>query len=667
MKKKTTRYQQVSILILAKNIFSRSGGGETVYRAIIKNNPNYNFYYLADDLKNENNPKNANPFQNNTRAFLRKKNEISGESKKIDEILNLLTPFSGMEFDIIDTPDFLPLGKDIRISLKLLNIKYKQITVALHGILSKYNQIGWEEKGESKKLSEKSSLMFKYEMAQIRTADFIYGISEPYLESFPHNNKFFIDPIRLLFNNSQSTKKLYLKPRAHYLNKREYLSIVYIGRLDRQKGPDIVLDIASKIGNAINYELFFFSTNDESKNQGIKNLAAISKNRCLKFNIYFGKKTKYIFNYLKNKKALILIPSRQDSLNIVSLEAINFGIPFLIRDECGATSYLWNLFGKNFSPFHSSSIEDFLKKILEIESNYYFYKKVIFKLNHLFYLKASFSHQINPYHSFCINHSNLIESGKKIYLKITELLNYSKFYFYRDYFSLLITLKMITLKFKKFIRNDCNRIRKNNFFSLSYYSDITIVIKFEELNDNFYKFLTRLIDIVNQSKYKISFIFLYSGPDDKINIPFLISRNIHFSILLLKRDKSPLKTFLYKLQANSTKYVSILELDSFPHYYSFDFLYEFLEKNDKIYWVEGKNIYSSVTSGGWLIEDQMLNKRHTQKIPFNMLRKEIFYQKEICNLNIFNFLSFRSRFLKKDSFLKLNKIFCQFYIYSEGL
>ena len=50
------------VLIISKNLYKRAGGGETVYRSIIRHLEDYDFYYPTDNIISEKPPINANPY-----------------------------------------------------------------------------------------------------------------------------------------------------------------------------------------------------------------------------------------------------------------------------------------------------------------------------------------------------------------------------------------------------------------------------------------------------------------------------------------------------------------------------------------------------------------------------------------------------------------------------
>ena len=109
--------------------------------------------------------------------------------------------------------------------------------------------------------------------------------------------------------------------------------ILFMGRLNKIKGPDLLLKAFCNIQNKINDVHLVFAGPDEGL---LSDLKAIVKEKKLTHKIHFwgyiGGEDKDLAYY---NAEFLTIPSRQEAMSIVVLEAGIQGTPVLITDQCG--------------------------------------------------------------------------------------------------------------------------------------------------------------------------------------------------------------------------------------------------------------------------------------------------------------------------------------------
>jgi hypothetical protein len=96
-----------------------------------------------------------------------------------------------------------------------------------------------------------------------------------------------------------------------------------------------------------------------------------------------------LFNFFNKSRALIILPVRFDTFNLVALEAIMNGCPMAISTNAGICDYLDEEYP--FVPYIKFKNTDFFHSIKQMEdvlSNYDFYKKTL--IDHVKVVRNSF-------------------------------------------------------------------------------------------------------------------------------------------------------------------------------------------------------------------------------------------------------------------------------------
>lgn len=152
-----------------------------------------------------------------------------------------------------------------------------------------------------------------------------------------------------------STKIDIIKPKSITLDKRK-INILYVGRLENIKGPDLLVEVAKKLDRKFKIRIIGDGTMKDQLNKSQENIEFLG---------YRGLSD--IVEYMKVSDFLI-IPSRNESLPLVILEAANYKLPVLASDV-GDCKYVLNKY-KVGEVFKKTDIGDMVSKI-----NKFNYKK----------------------------------------------------------------------------------------------------------------------------------------------------------------------------------------------------------------------------------------------------------------------------------------------------
>jgi len=113
----------------------------------------------------------------------------------------------------------------------------------------------------------------------------------------------------------------------------EKLIILYMGRLNRIKGPDLLLRAFCSLKDELPEYQLVFAGPDEGMMEELKKLVALSdmEDR-VRFIGHIGGVDK---SFAYHAAELLVVPSRQEAMSIVALESGVTGTPVLITDQCG--------------------------------------------------------------------------------------------------------------------------------------------------------------------------------------------------------------------------------------------------------------------------------------------------------------------------------------------
>ena len=346
-----------SVLIIEVDLFRSIGGGQTVYGALVRQRPDLDFYYLRR-TEQPDAPRPPN-------AYALPLRDVYAEP--VEPLADSLRPFFDVfrtcmdiarsaadahaagsapaRFDVVDTPDYRYDGLFIRYALQAHGIGVGSVALALHGVLSSAFVGAWPWSGDAGRLFADLHLR---ERLQYRAADLRYGLSDAYVEALERRAPFAVnrlDPVAVIRPTTPTLSPV--QDRAP--------DIAFIGRKERRKGPDILLDALwwAPLGGWRELRLI---GPDGENHQGAGSadpLAAVAAARGLSFRDEpaLGQGA---LQALCRDKTLLVAPSRYDQFNLVALEGLLDACPTVVSRTTGVARWIGDRL-----PALSSLVSDF--------------------------------------------------------------------------------------------------------------------------------------------------------------------------------------------------------------------------------------------------------------------------------------------------------------------
>jgi glycosyltransferase involved in cell wall biosynthesis len=126
-------------------------------------------------------------------------------------------------------------------------------------------------------------------------------------------------------------------PTSDFINSSPQLGdkpfILFMGRLNPIKGPDLLLEAFIQIaGQLPNYQLVFAGPDGGMQEE----LNSLTERHSLSGRVHFlGHVEGAVKSAIYRRATLLVVPSRQEAMSIVALEAGVCGTPVLLTDQCG--------------------------------------------------------------------------------------------------------------------------------------------------------------------------------------------------------------------------------------------------------------------------------------------------------------------------------------------
>ena len=144
------------VLIADFDLFAKVGGGQTFYRAIIEKNPEIDFYYLAtDERADARRPANAHPVpyrKHYDAAQWNRYCDVLPPRWSLGSMLlagNIAYSVRGLEFDVVDMPDYEQLGYSLRPALERHGVQVGKLALSMHGAISTTLSLNWGSDGDA--------------------------------------------------------------------------------------------------------------------------------------------------------------------------------------------------------------------------------------------------------------------------------------------------------------------------------------------------------------------------------------------------------------------------------------------------------------------------------------------------------------------------------------
>jgi len=362
----------MKVLIADFDLFAKVGGGQTFYRSIILKNPQIDFYYLAEQEKLETKrPANAHPVSFQEKYFLADINSFFDVNppkwvyRSFIRANNIAGAIAGMEFDVIDSPDYEQWGIFLHAALNYHQVKFGKIALSLHGKISTTLQLDWFNQG-----NENIPLVLE-EAKQYSTVDLRYGISKSYIDEWKEVSSFkchYYHPLHF-FDLP--------KPVAEISTNHDP-DLNFIGRTERRKGPDIFIDLVWWLAESHYNQANIIgphSFNDKGTVSSQSFLEEMLKNRNKGIQL-LPPKTQNELMALFATQSVTFVPSRYDTLNLIALESLFSGCPTVIGSGAGVCRLLEESFPEiPFVKIDLDNIYACLSDIDAILTNYSEYRR----------------------------------------------------------------------------------------------------------------------------------------------------------------------------------------------------------------------------------------------------------------------------------------------------
>ena len=328
------------VLLLEFDLFANIGGGQSAYRRIMALRPDDTFYYFRDRERADA-PRPAHvvalPF---ARVWHPLGKGMPASDRTLLRIYAQCRNFAASaaahtgrrDFDVVDTPDYACHGIFIRQALASEGIRCGTVALALHGVLSDAFAGGWPQGGKNDRaLAE----MRFAERLQFRAVDARYALSPTYAVQWRRRASIEINALDPLCVAGNGTPAL-AEPRGGPPD------LVFLGRREKWKGPDLFLDIAWCLPRE-SYRRLLVAGPDGPNRLGIgsaETLAAIARQRGLHIESPPNGLPPAEVQALLRQRTLLLLPSRHDTFNLTALEALTQGCPALVSDQTGFARWL---------------------------------------------------------------------------------------------------------------------------------------------------------------------------------------------------------------------------------------------------------------------------------------------------------------------------------------
>lgn len=366
MRDKFNNKNNVRVMILTCDLFSRIGGGEQVYRTLISENPTIDFFYLTTgaDFKHSL-PANVTPIRLKRRLRLRDMSTLGRYNKNLKQKTSIdLNPnekiaaekanqyassISGLVFDLIDVPEYEIVGDYLHAALLKHKVTFQKVSTFLHGSLSRTIDF---ENGFSKAAIRE---LMDLEERQRNAADFFMSLGDWYLSvlGVEESKCLIFNPWIFVAHDDPSTKIMSNKAPK----------LIHFSRSERRKGADLLPGLVKLLckrdfdvlllGEQARESFYLSSIKSSAINREVNLQCLDISERVVAFECI-------------GTNDVLMIPSRFDSFNLVALEALASGKNIALSNQTGAYHYLKKyhseIFLIEFNPFNLSESAQLLNR-----------------------------------------------------------------------------------------------------------------------------------------------------------------------------------------------------------------------------------------------------------------------------------------------------------------
>ena len=331
------------VLILDFDFYSARGGGQTFYRRMVERHPQWQFYYPSrgPDMTAEARarmPANAHPFALDQSVFDAFDASVQGEAD-----INHMEPYyanllgriavsiQGRTFDLVELPSFFPIAHRVRALFAVFGIRTANVSVALLGWLS----VGVKNAYAGEVPPADVTALEALEARCVAAADVVYTISDLHAAE----NRAVGRPCATI--DMHDALEAFEAPAAAAPGEGPP-DLWYVGRLDRNKGPDVFIDMVSRLSRDL-YGRVYLTGPDNPWATGIRwSQEVLAQAAVLRVEAeYLGELSDAALRArVYQGRSVVVIPSRSDVFNYVALEALLNGCPLVLSKNAGAADFL---------------------------------------------------------------------------------------------------------------------------------------------------------------------------------------------------------------------------------------------------------------------------------------------------------------------------------------
>lgn len=329
-----------TVLIAEFDLYSRSsvGGGQTSYRKLIEQTPDTKYYYfIRSEDAGQSRPGNttAIPYRE---VYLGDRRDLPSETRYLYDDYVAAWQMAGSaklalgpnRIDVIDTPDYRTIGLFLRGAMVANGIDVGVVALALHGTVSSAFQDEWDRVNNLNRMLAELRVR---EHLQYAVADARYALSETYADkwaAYGGSRARVIDPLTMVGAPQPVAKVPPGLPK-----------VVFIGRRERRKGPDLFLDLcwclrpASFAGMTVigGESMGYSGVGSEAQLRGMAALRRIEPE-------FIDHASPDELQQLFRSRAIVVLPSRYDQFNLVALEALRWGCPVVVSEHAGVATWI---------------------------------------------------------------------------------------------------------------------------------------------------------------------------------------------------------------------------------------------------------------------------------------------------------------------------------------
>lgn len=336
----------MKILLAVADVFSSIGGGQRFFANQIHSQPEIDFYFFvgapADALGL---PSNAHAlplsdaYRHNAARFV-PGGALSGKRYDLCCLLDMAAAASGMEFDVLDIPDYLAFGALLRECLAFHKTRVGKVTLSLHGTLSNVLEDSWNNEPSD------MTLLMEYEELLYRYADARYGISQRYIEEWRdrtgHEAVLIHATLALPPATDDASAAASKGARSAVMPTSPPAApdLCFVGRQEKCKGPDLFVEICASLPRASYGQVRLVGPGvDINGYTSEAALERLSRHRSLPLHFETVAPAE-MATWLRTGRKIVVLPSRRDTFNLVAMEAVLAGCPLVLSIACGVCEYL---------------------------------------------------------------------------------------------------------------------------------------------------------------------------------------------------------------------------------------------------------------------------------------------------------------------------------------